>query len=373
MYFKELSLKDFRNYPEVSVQFHPKVNIITGENAQGKTNLIEALYLMSLGKSFRTFRDGELIAFGKDFCRARSLFEKEGQESSLEFIISAEGKEIRSNGVRLQKNSELLENVYTVIFSPEDLKIVKEEPEKRRKFMDRELCMMDPVYYKTLGRYKKALVQRNNLLREDHPNKDVIMAWSEAMAKEGAKITLRRNAFVKRLSEVSSDLHSKITQGKELLSLEYESDLPVLENEAAQTEYYYEKMQKDLEKDLFRRTTGSGPHKDDIKISIGGIDARHYGSQGQQRTAALSLKLAEIALIREETGEDAVLLLDDVLSELDPNRQTFLLQSLSHVQLFITTAELSEGLLQKLPEYRIFVISGGQVEKQFDNNIVVNV
>ena len=373
MYFKELSLKDFRNYPELSVQFHPKVNIITGENAQGQTNLIEALYLMSLGKSFRTFRDSELVAFGKESCRARCVFEKEGQEDSLEFLISAEGKEMRKSGVRLQKNSELLETVYTVIFSPEDLKIVKEEPEKRRKFMDRELCMMDPVYYKTLSRYKKALVQRNNLLREEYPNKEVLLAWSEAIAKEGAKITLRRDAFIKRLSQVSSQLHSGITQGKELLSLEYESDLPVCATEAEQAEVYYQKLQKDLEKDLQRRTTNSGPHKDDIKISIGGIDARHFGSQGQQRTAALSLKLAEIALIREETGEDAVLLLDDVLSELDPNRQNFLLQSLSHVQLFITTAELSESLLQKLPEYRIFTISGGQIEKQFDNKQGSNV
>jgi len=363
MYFKSLTLRNFRNYSELFTEFHPKVNIITGENAQGKTNLIEALYFMSLGKSFRTFRDSELIGFEKESCRFRTVFVKEDEENTLDFTISGEMKEARLNGVKLTRNSDLLEQVYTVIFSPEDLKIVKDEPERRRRFIDRELCMMDPIYYRALSRYKKALLQRNNLLREDRPDKTVISVWNEALANEGAKLIRRRTAFIERLNTVSSRLHESITQGKEALSLSYESDVSA-ENDPEGV--FFEALERNYEHDLYRRTTTVGPHRDDLKISIDGIDARKYGSQGQQRTAALSLKLAEIRLIKEETGEDAVLLLDDVLSELDPNRQAFLLKTLSNVQLFITAAERSASLLEKIPAYRLFIIERGAVKEMFD-------
>lgn len=339
------------------------MNIITGENAQGKTNLIEALYFMSLGKSFRTFRDAELIGFSKESCRFRTVFVKEGEENALDFTITENGKEALLNGVKLSKSAELLEHVYTVIFSPEDLKIVKDEPEKRRRFIDRELCMMDPIYYRALSRYKKALLQRNNLLRDPKPKKDVISVWSEALANEGATVMRRRDAFLKRLNDVSSALHDSITRGKEKLTLSYESDLPLTEDQEA---VFLEKLERNYENDLYRRTTTVGPHRDDLKIEIDGIDARKFGSQGQQRTAALALKLAEIHLIKEETGEDAVLLLDDVLSELDPSRQAFLLRTLSEVQLFITTAERSASLLEKIPAYRLFIIEHGTIKEALD-------
>ena len=363
MYFKSLTLQDFRNYSELSAEFHQKVNIITGENAQGKTNLIEALYFMSLGKSFRTFRDSELIGFDKPFCRFRTVFVKDGEENTLDFTISADAKEARLNGMRCTKNSDLLENVYTVIFSPEDLKIVKDEPEKRRRFIDRELCMMDPVYYRALSRYKKALLQRNNLLREDRPDKGLIAVWNEALANEGSKVIRRRAAFTERLNAVSSRLHDSITNGKETLKIAYESDCPL---DRDQEGAFLELLGRNTDLDLSRRTTSLGPHRDDLKIEIDGVDARKYGSQGQQRTAALSLKLAEISLIKEETGEDAVLLLDDVLSELDPNRQAFLLKTLSNVQLFITAAERSASLLEKIPAYRLFIIENGRIKEMFD-------
>ncbi len=363
MYFKSLTLQNFRNYGELFAEFHPNVNIITGENAQGKTNLIEALYFMSLGKSFRTFRDSELIGFQKASCRFRSVFVKDGEENTLDFMISGDVKEARLNGLKLSKNSDLLENVYTVIFSPEDLKIVKDEPEKRRRFVDRELCMMDPIYYRALSRYKKALLQRNNLLREDRPDANLISVWNEALANEGAKVIRRRAAFIERLNTVSSRLHSSITREKETLRLSYESDCALATDQEG---VFFEALERNYEHDLFRRTTTVGPHRDDIGIEIDGVDARKFGSQGQQRTAALSLKLAEISLIKEETGEDAVLLLDDVLSELDPNRQTFLLKTLSNVQLFITAAERSASLLEKIPAYRLFIIENGAIRESFD-------
>ncbi len=363
MYFKSLTLQNFRNYEEFFTEFHPKVNIITGENAQGKTNLIEALYYMSLGKSFRTFRDSELIGFDKESCRFRTVFVKDGEENTLDFTITKDAKEARLNGVKLAKNTDLLEQVYTVIFSPEDLKIVKDEPEKRRKFIDRELCMMDPIYYRALSRYKKALLQRNNLLRGEKPDRALIGVWNEVMANEGAKIIRRRNTFIERLNEVSSRLQESITQGKEKLTLSYEADCsPEGDVEGA----FFEALERNYEHDLFRRTTTAGPHRDDMRIEIDGIDARKYASQGQQRTAALSLKLAEIRLIREETGEDAVLILDDVLSELDPNRQAFLLKTLSDVQFFITAAERSASLLEKIPAYRLFIIERGTIREMFD-------
>ena len=361
MYLKEIELKNFRNYKEQSVNFHEKVNIITGNNAQGKTNLLESLYIMSLGKSFRTGRDSEMIGFGEDFCRARSKTVKDGDEINIEIIISREGKSVKIDGVRAKKTADLLEHVYMVVFSPEDLKIVKDEPEKRRKFLDRELCQLKPVYFKNLGRYKKILQNRNVMLRQGEANRDLFAVYDEELADYGARIVAERRRFVEKLDRISRELHEKITDGKEELSVSYECDLTAEEDLSALKQQFIERLQKNFRKDLYRGTTGAGPHRDDLKLEIDGVDIRHYGSQGQQRTAELSLKLAEIYLIREETGEDAILLLDDVLSELDTQRQTFLLNRLSEVQIFITAAELSDPLFSNLPDAFVFQVEKGAV------------
>lgn len=363
MYLKEIQLKNFRNYREQSVSFHEKVNIIAGKNAQGKTNLLESLYIMSLGKSFRTGKDGEMIGFGGDFCRAKSKTVKDGAALEIEIVISKEGKSVKIDGVKAKKTADLLEHVYMVVFSPEDLKIVKDEPEKRRKFMDRELCQLKPVYFNNLGRYKKILMNRNILLRQGEANRDLFSVYDEELAEYGAKIILERRNFVKKLSGISRELHGKITNGKETLRVSYESDMPERDIFAELKSEFISRLQKNFKKDLMRRVTGMGPHRDDLRLEIDGVDIRHFGSQGQQRTAALSLKLAEIYLIKEETGEDAILLLDDVLSELDMERQTFLLNRLQNVQIFISTAELSETLSANLPESFVFQVEKGNVTR----------
>jgi DNA replication and repair protein RecF len=362
MYLKEITLQNFRNYKEERVCFHPKVNIITGKNAQGKTNLLESLYIMSLGKSFRTNRDTEMIGFGEEYCKVSSSSFKDGKNLDIEIVISKEGKQLKIDGLKTSKNIDLLENVYMVIFSPEDLKIVKDEPEKRRKFVDRELCQLKPVYYRNLSRYKKILQQRNSLLKQQDVREDILSVWNEELAEYGSKIILERKGFIEKLNLISKEISKGITNGKEELALFYESSIPCRETLAQQKEIFMTKLNSSLKNDLFRRNTSFGPHKDDIKICVKDIDIRHYGSQGQQRTAALSLKLAEIRLIQEETGEDPILLLDDVLSELDAERQNFLIHSLAEVQLFITTTEISDELRSNLPEGQTFSVEKGAVK-----------
>ncbi len=362
MYLKKAELRNFRNYHEESVEFHSKVNIITGKNAQGKTNLLESLYIMSLGKSFRTNKDTEMIGFDQEFCRVKTTSMKEGRELEIEITIGKEGKSTKINGMKTAKNIDLLENVYMVVFSPEDLKIVKEEPEKRRKFIDRELCQLKPIYYKNLGRYKKILQQRNSLLKQQEIKEDMIAVWDEGLAEYGAKIIQERNRFIEKLNKISKEISCRITNGKETLDLSYEANIEYKSGFEEQKEHLKRMLSKNLKSDILRRSTSVGPHKDDLKICAEGIDIRHFGSQGQQRTAALSLKLAEIRLIKEETGVSPILLLDDVLSELDGERQNFLINSLEEVQLFITTTELSDEVKKQLPEGDIFFVENGHVK-----------
>ena len=363
MYLKKIELKDFRNYEEEAVEFHNKVNIITGKNAQGKTNLLESLYIMSLGKSFRTSKDTEMIGFNKEFFRTKSTSIKDGRELVIEITIGKEGKITKINGLKTTKNIDLLENVYMVIFSPEDLKIVKDEPEKRRKFIDRELCQLKPMYYRNLGRYKKILQQRNSLLKQQEINEDIISVWDESMAEYGAKIIQERNHFIKKLNEISREISRDITNGKESLEVLYEANIEYKEGYEEQNKYLKTTLSKNLKNDIARRSTSVGPHKDDLKLCVDGIDIRHFGSQGQQRTAALSLKLAEIQLIKEETKVAPILLLDDVLSELDSERQNFLINSLGDVQLFITTTELGDEVKKQLPEGYTFFVNNGKVSR----------
>jgi DNA replication and repair protein RecF len=364
MYFKEIKLRDFRNYGEEKTTFHPKVNIITGDNAQGKTNLLEALYMMSLAKSFRTAKDNEMIGFGKINAQISTTSSKYDRLLELEILIEEGQKSIRIDGVKTTKNVDILENVYIVIFSPEDLKIVKEEPEKRRKFINMELCQIKPMYYKNLGKYKKILTQRNHLLKQEPVDMDVLSVWDEELAATGAKLIRERSVFIEKLDRISREIHAKITDGKEKLEILYESDVEKKEDLKEQIQEFIKKLEKTRKNDLYRRTTMTGPHRDDLRISIDGIDIRHFGSQGQQRTAALSLKLAEIQLIKEETGETPILLLDDVLSELDFSRQKFLISALSDVQLFITTTEISDYVRETLTDNYIFVVENGKIKRE---------
>lgn len=352
MVFKSIELENFRNYGKQRIDFHEKLNLFLGKNAQGKTNLLESLFIMGLGKSFRTNKDSDMIAFGKDFARAVCDVEGEGRQTRIDILYQKEGKVIRVDGVKLQRNIDLLEHVYIVVFSPEDLKIIKEGPEQRRRFLDRELCQIKPVYYSDLGNYKKVLKQRNFLLREKNPDRNLFSVFDASLADYGMRIVEERKRFTRRLQELSSDIHSEISQGKEKLRIEYETKVEGKEE-------FRDLLLKNFENDVYRGYTGFGPHKDDLKIEVNGTDIRTYGSQGQQRTAALSMKLAEIGLIRQETGCNAVLLLDDVLSELDSSRQRFLIESMKDIQVFITATEIDERVKSLLPKGYEFQIDSG--------------
>lgn len=371
MYIKEIELKDFRNYKELKAEFNPNVNIFIGQNAQGKTNLLESIYITSMGKSFRTNKDKEMIRFDSDFFRVRAQARKD-DDLVVELAVNREGKKgIKIDGVKATKLSQLFETIYIVVFSPEDLRIVKDEPEKRRKFIDRELCQIKPSYYNCLNQYRKALMQRNACLREFYAgnpktNEEVLDIWEQEMAEYGSRVIAYREEFVEKINRISSRIHEEITNHKESLRILYEPSIPArgdLKN------VFYETLKKNREHDKRRGTTGKGPHKDDLKLQVGGIDIRNFGSQGQQRTAALSLKLSEIKLIREETGESPILLLDDVLSELDQERQNYLIRFLADTQVFITTTELSREAEKNLGNIRYFSIQNGEIVSQTEKNI----
>lgn len=359
MYITELELKNFRNYENLKVDFDEKINLILGNNAQGKTNLIESIYMSSIGRSFRTSRDSDLIMFGKDEAFIRVKAEKEYADTEVEIRIKgASGKSIKKDGVQLKKTSQLLENIMTVIFSPEDMKIVKDEPEKRRKFIDRELCQISPRYYDSLSNYRRTLIQRNSYLKEEYIDNNILDLWDVQLAKHGADIILMRKAFVEKISDFSSKIHSGITGG-ESLKVAYDPDIEIIGDGETQEKYYYDRIKKAYSLDVKNRSTSRGPHKDNIVFFVNDIDMRSFGSQGQQRTCALSLKLAELEIIKEETGEDAVLLLDDVMSELDSRRQKYLIKTLKNNQLFVTTTEIEERILGELEGAKIFNIYKG--------------
>lgn len=362
MYIKKLNLKNFRNYKELTLDFNPNVNLILGNNAQGKTNLLESIYITSIGKSFRTNKINEMIKFNEDFSKVSVKSVKEDFEESIDILINHDSKkEIKVNKKNINKASDLLNKIYVVIFSPEDLKIVKDEPEKRRKFIDRELIKIKTSYYDNIINYKNALNERNAYLKEYNIDKNLLDIWDRQLSKYGAKVINQRKIFINEINIISNEIHSNITNGKENLKIEYAPNIKYNEDLKELEEYFYKKLKDNYESDLKNRTTGCGPHKDDIEFYIDDINVRSFGSQGQQRTTALSLKLAELNIIKKETGEDAILLLDDVMSELDYERQKFLVKSLSNNQLFITTTEIPEILLNEFEGASIYRVEKGNI------------
>ncbi len=360
MYIKKIELKNFRNYENIDVDFDKNINFIIGNNAQGKTNLLESIFMSSIGKSFRTSKDNEMIGFDKDFCKINTFAQKNFSDLEVEILLKRDlGKFIKVDGINKAKTSDLLDNIYIVIFSPEDLKIIKDEPEKRRKFIDRELSIIKPSYYDALSNYKKVLIQRNIYLKEKYIENSILDIWNMQLSKYGAKIISMRDEFVDKIDKISSEIHKNITNGREKLVLKYDPNIKI--GKDLET-VIYDELKKSEENDLRLRTTTRGPHRDDIQFFIDDINVRNFGSQGQQRTAALSLKLAELNLIEEETGESAILLLDDVMSELDVIRQEFLIKSLSNIQLFITTTEITENLKDIVKNAKVFNIENGKIK-----------
>ncbi|MEG0829520.1 MAG: DNA replication/repair protein RecF [Anaerovoracaceae bacterium] len=365
MYIREIEINGFRNYEKLTENFDEDVNMFIGDNAQGKTNLLEAIYLTSLGRSFRTSKDKELISFDSEFCRVKGLIIKNEEELVIEIAINSLGKKyVKINGKQIKKMSDLLENVFIVVFSPEDLKIVKDEPEKRRKFIDRELSQLRPSYYNNLTSYKKVLLQRNMYLKGNIIDNNILDVWEEKLSEYGSKVILQRQEFIKKISKISSNIHKSITNEKENLNIIYDANIKVEETLKEQIKKYKKILKNSRGEDIKIRTTRRGPHKDDIKIFSNDIELRNFGSQGQQRTAALSLKLSEIKLAKDETGETPILLLDDVLSELDIGRQNYLIKSFKNTQIFITTTELNETVKNSFPKGKTFLIKSGKVEEK---------
>ena len=366
MFIKELKLKNFRNYSDLSIDFDERVNLITGQNAQGKTNLIESLYISSMGRSFRTSRDSEMIRFGEDMSYVKVTAEKEFTDTKVEIVLrsgagSTSGKAVKKDGNNVRKTAELIENIIIVIFSPDDLRIVKDEPEKRRKFIDRELSQIKPAYFDAFMKYRRALMERNSYLKNDSIDESMLDIWDDGLIRYGAVIMRYRDDFIRELSDISGNIHYNITNGKERVTIKYDPDIDLASDVKVQEEFIERQLAASRDTDIRRRTTTRGPHKDDISFMIDDINVRNYGSQGQQRTSALSLKLAELEIIKKETGENAVLLLDDVMSELDEERREYLIRALSENQIFITTTDIDESLMRAYPDAKVIRIENGKV------------
>jgi DNA replication and repair protein RecF len=357
MYIKSLRLDNYRNYESLSMEFSEGTNILYGNNAQGKTNILEALYLIATTKSHRGVFDKDLIRFGCDEGHVRTVIIKGGIDYQVDLHLrKARAKGIAINGQRIRRASELMGLLHIVFFSPEDLSIVKDGPSQRRRFMDMELCQLDESYLYDLGHYNKVVEQRNKLLRQilEIPSlASTIDIWNDQLLDYGTRIIKRRREFIQDLNEVIGKMHEQLSGGTEHLHLVYEPKVS--------EENFADELRRIQEREKYIGSTAIGPHKDDFSFVCDEIDLRKYGSQGQQRTCALSLKLSELQLVKQKIGEEPVLMLDDVLSELDTNRQNYLLNALGGIQTFITCTGLDEFVNNRFSIDRLYRIAGGQV------------
>lgn len=364
MFVKELRLINYRNYEALLLAVNPKLNIFVGENAQGKTNVIEAIFLCAIGKSFRTNKDLELINMSKRQSYTKVKVNKAIGDVSIEVRIDTEQKKsIRLNEMSIGKIGELLGNLNIVLFSPEDLKIVKEGPSERRRFIDIDISQIYPRYYYTLNQYNRILKQRNKLLKDSRGKAIDLDIWDQQLVEAGANIIFYRKKFIKRMGILAKLVHRKLTDEKENLEIQYLSGINIKDGDELVDikEKLMLKLKSSLSNELRRGLTLVGPHRDDIAFKINQLDVKNFGSQGQQRTTVLSLKLAELELIKSEIGEYPVLLLDDVMSELDIKRQSYILTNLKNIQTFITTTMIDHLPLQHIKEKQIFYVSNGEI------------
>lgn len=368
MFLRDLSLKHFRNYEALSLTFDGPIQLFIGNNAQGKTNVLESIYVLALAKSHRTARDKELIAWDADYATIRSEAERRYGSVRLELQLTSKGKRAKINGIEQQKLSEYIGALNVVMFAPEDLAIVKGAPTQRRRFIDMEIGQVSPTYLYYLSNYNKVLAQRNQLLKDIAIKKsyslDMLIIWNTQLADLAVKLLRKRFEFIRKLESWAKEIHAGITNGKETLTLHYENTSSVTEEMDAEraVQSMLASYEEVIGREKLRGSTLIGPHRDDFSINVNGFDVQTYGSQGQQRTSALSLKLAEIELIKEEVGEYPILLLDDVLSELDEHRQTLLLETIQDkVQTFVSTTGV-EGLKhQVLQQASRFYVQEGTI------------
>ena len=356
-----MTLKNFRNYEEQKFSFLKGINVIVGRNAQGKTNCAEAAFLLATGFSPRVTKDKQVIRYGESQAEiSAEALSAYGSVSVKMTFFSHDKKKITVNGVEIKRVAELMGNVYAVFFNPDELKLIKESPDDRRRFMDVSISQRSRGYYNSLLRYKKIVAQRNNLLKEEDQSLvfDTLPVWDEQLSFYAADIIYERNLFCQKLLPLAAEAHSYLTEGAEDLKIEYTGKY---KGERAEIQKeYFEHLKECYDRDIAVGFTLSGPHRDDLKIFINGEDVRAFSSQGQQRTAAISLKLAELEIFKERFGEYPLLILDDALSELDFGRQKRLLKKIDGVQTLVTCTGVDERVFNDI-EYKRFEIEGGKI------------
>ena len=357
MYVESIELKNYRNYDSAHVLFSPGVNIFFGDNAQGKTNLLEAVYLSGTSRSHRGSRYRELIGFDKEEAHIRLFFHKKELSHRLDFHLKQKkAKGIAIDGQPIRKSSDLLGMLQVVFFSPEDLSIIKNGPGERRKFLDMEMSQLDKGYLQYLAAYNKLLSERNSLLKQIsiYPQlRETLDGWDMQLVETGRVIIKKREEFMALIDEMMREIHGKLTGNKETIQVIYEKNVEEQE--------FSEVLRTQRDRDIRYGTTSVGPHRDDIAFRINEIDIRKFGSQGQQRTAALALKMSEIRLIEQISGDKPILLLDDVLSELDSHRQNYLLESISDIQTMISCTGLEDFVNTRLHLDKIFYVEQGNI------------
>jgi DNA replication and repair protein RecF len=370
MYIEKLALTNYRNYDEMFVEFENKVNVILGENAQGKTNVMESIYVLAMAKSHRTSNDKELIRWDQEYAKIDGRVQKQHSSLPLQLIISKKGKKAKCNHIEQQKLSQYVGNMNVVMFAPEDLNLVKGSPQVRRRFIDMEIGQVSPIYLHDISTYQKILQQRNHYLKmmqiKKQTDQTMLEVLTEQFIQMAVKIVTKRFEFLRLLQNWAKPIHQGISRGLETLEIIYKPSVEVLEEQdlSKMIACFEEKFSKVRTREIERGTTLFGPHRDDLTFMVNERDVQTFGSQGQQRTTALSVKLAEIELIYAEIGEYPILLLDDVLSELDDYRQSHLLNTIQgRVQTFVTTTSVEGIDHQTLREASTFIVEAGVIKK----------
>ena len=373
MYIEKLKLKNYRNYNEIEISFDPKINIIYGNNAVGKTNLLESIFLCSTSKSHKNSNEKEIINFNESTAHIKLFFKKQKNEI-IDIQLNKDSKKgIAVNGLKVDKLKDFLGLFTAIIFSPEDLNIIREGPQTRRKFLDIEICQIDKLYLNSLTNYNKVLNQKNSLLKDIKEaygsNKNDLInlldTYDEELIKYGLEVIKKRKKNIEELSTIIYSLYYNITNKKEEIFIKYEND--IIENSNKELidqqikENYKNELLEQRENDIKNGFTSIGPHRDDISFIIDDIDLRKYGSQGQKKTAAICLKLAELILIKNKIEEAPVLLLDDVFSELDEQRQKLLIENINGIQTIITCTGMKRNIFALLKPNKVFQVENNKI------------
>ncbi|MCQ6276642.1 DNA replication/repair protein RecF [Bacillus sp. V3B] len=370
MFIKQLQLKNYRNYEQLEIQFENKVSFILGENAHGKTNVMESIYVLAMAKSHRTSNDKDLIRWDQEYAKIEGRVQKSNSSLPMELIISKKGKKAKYNHLEQKKLSQYVGNMNVVMFAPEDLLLVKGSPQVRRRFIDMEIGQISPVYLHEVGQLNKILQQRNHYLKQLQTKKQTDAAMLDILTDQfiqsAVKIVSKRFEFLRLLQKWAIPIHEGISHDMEILKIKYKPSVDVSEEQelSKMVDIYENKYHQVKKREIDRGVTLFGPQRDDLLFFVNDRDVQTFGSQGQQRTTALSIKLAEIELIHSEVGEYPILLLDDVLSELDDHRQSHLLNTIQgKVQTFVTTTSVDGIDHQTLKGASTFYVKNGTIKK----------